>query len=339
LVIAVLSLIVGGGLLGAVLAATSLNGAPAGPEAATPGSAPPVQATPDPVPTPAPLEAQASGWDSAASTAIAGGFDWRLSQSPLQVSGAGLSSINGGSRGFVGAQFATLYEDPDGTHYQDATCSTFRAERDSGTGDIHFSCPPYTDYGGASVTPQFTVFAEGDLLRWVFDIENPTSGTLSPGWYFTAEFPEQDNWVTSSGGGSRPFFTRQDRWVVSLPVSAVSPQMQESAIGAGVIWSGPSNADSPCIEPGGSFSFDGVEYIGISVNCFPSESVILPRPSPSSLGPGETWRVVIFQLLEPTRWSSAEEARVTIIEKMAEFDSLTGRLVRGLRPGPDPINW
>lgn len=330
-----------GAVMGAVVTGAFTNGTTAAPEAEVPQTTPPVEQEPEPAAPATALDSQSSAWDRASTTASAGAFAWRFSESPsFGVSLSGLTSTNGGGVGFATGQFATLYEEPNGTFYSDASCSGLSDDRDDGTGDLRLSCSPYTDFGGALVTSHVTVFGEGDLLRWVFDIENPTPSPLSPGWYFTAEFPEQDSWLTSSGGASsRPFYTREDRWVVNLPAAASNAQLTGEAISAGVVWAGPDNTDSPCIEPGGSFAFDGAEYIGISVNCFPSESVILPRPNANSLAPGETWRVVIYQLLEPNRWASPDEARASVAERMTEFDSLSGRLVRGMPDGPEPINW
>ena len=169
-----------------------------------------------------------------------GGTDWGL-----RSSGAGIGHTydTAGSLDRVSHHFSELYLDGNS-----ANCDTVTAvlSIDAGTGDVVITCDAQEVISGLWVTPQFRLYATGDLARLFFTIENRTGAEIDAFSFYFSDNYDTYGLQEASSGETSGILSGADEWVIVSNTSGTTVSASAWAITGDTLMT--SSGDIPVDE-------------------------------------------------------------------------------------------
>ncbi|MEQ1738226.1 MAG: hypothetical protein ABL886_17720, partial [Rhodoglobus sp.] len=250
--------------------------------------------------------AYADPWSN---TVTVGGTEWNVDDDA-----AAISHTYGGGLDSTIHRFGGLRISDWGPWCDTATAVM---STDAATGDVIIMCDAQESLNdsGLFVTPQYRLYAGGDLARMFFTIENRSASDITAtNFYLIDEYDCYDLNHSSSGGtGYEPAAT--DTWNMTS---------QAGCMVGGTAWAVTGNTSTMT----SGHIYDDEEIVHDFVD------LVFPA--------GSTKYVASFAIsVTPTSSDEADAlaALATAVAAAPQFDTFSGRLVAGLPAGITVINW
>ncbi len=241
---------------------------------------------------------------------VIGGTDWGL-----RTGGAGIGHTydEAGNLSSVSHHFSELYLDGTSADCNDLTAVL---SIDAGTGDVIITCDAEEVIPGLWVTPQFRLYATGDLARMFFTIENRTGAEIDANNFYFSDNYDYYGVQEASSGDTSGVLSGADEWVIVSDTSGTTVTGSAWAITGDTLMT--SSGDIASEQT----------YHNFLATTFAA---------------GSTTYVANFVTIDmpvaPFGEPEEQAAFAAASARMGEFDSFNGRLVASLPEGITVLNW